>query len=460
MSEVNCRLLVIGGGPAGYVCAIRAGQLGVDTVLVEEGIPGGTCLTVGCIPSKAMIHVAEEFHRVTSLSKSSFAGIAATGASFDMAQAVAWKDGVVSQLTGGVEALLRKAKVRVIRGTAVLRDGKTAVITTQDGEQVVRTQSLVLATGSAPVELKAFPFGGDILSSTTALSLTELPEALAVVGGGYIGLELGMAFAKLGTRVTVVEGGPRILPAWDEALTAPVAANLKKIGVRVLTDAAAKTYADSKLVATVDGQDQDVDANKVLVTVGRRPRSDSAGIARLDLVMDGAFIRIDDQCRTSMREVYAIGDVTGDPMLAHRAMAQGEMVAEIVAGHAKHWDHRAIPAVCFTDPEVVSVGLLPDQAAALGTSKVAVFPFAANGKALSEDRPEGFIRIVADGEGRKILGIQAVGAHAAEFAGEFALAIEMEATLADIAATIHAHPTKGEVFHEAVLRTLGRALHL
>ena len=460
MQETTCRLLIIGGGPAGYVCAIRAGQLGIDTVLIEEGRLGGTCLTVGCIPSKALIHVAGEFHRIDSLSRTPVAGVRGLGASFDMAQAVSWKDGIVNQLTGGVEALLRKAKVRVIRGRADLRDGKTAMVHGDTGTQMIRAEVLVLATGSEPVELPMLPFGGAILSSSDALALTDLPKSLAVVGGGYIGLELGTAFAKLGAAVTVIEAGDRILPAWDADLTAPVAQSLKQLDVQVVTQARAEGFRDGVLSVRQNDQTLPITADRVLVTAGRRPRSQAAGIAGLNLDMDGPFLRIDECCRTSMQGVFAIGDITGEPMLAHRAMAQGEMVAELVAGRARKWDHRAIPAVCFTDPEIVSVGLLPEAAAARGPAKVAEFPFAANGKALSDHRGDGFVRIVSDAAGREILGIQAVGAGVAELASGFALAVEMGATLADIAATIHAHPTRGEAFHEAALRALGHALHI
>lgn len=457
MRETTCRLLIIGGGPGGYVCAIRAGQSGIDTVLVEEAAPGGTCLTVGCIPSKALIHAAADYHRIVRLSQAPAAGVHSLGARFDMAEAVAWKDSIVGQLTQGVESLLRKAGVRVIRGRAELRDGKTAHVTGANGVESIRCETLVLATGSEPVPLPGLPFGGAILSSTGALSLQDLPASLAVVGGGYIGMELGMAFARLGSRVTVVEAGPRILPVWDADLTAPVTQAFQRLGGMVLTGARATGHADGRLSVTLATGDAQVEAEKVLVTVGRRPRSTGAGIAGLDLAMDGPFLKIDADCRTSMAGVYAIGDVTGEPMLAHRAMAQGEMVAGRIAGHRPAWDHRALPAVCFTDPEIVSVGLLPDAAPG---AKVAVFPFAANGKALTEGRTEGFLRIVSDAAGREILGIQAVGAGVAELAGEFALAIEMGATLADIAATIQAHPTRGEVFHESALRSLGRALHL
>lgn len=451
MREISCKLLVIGAGPGGYVCAIRAGQLGIDTVIIDPAPPGGTCLNVGCIPSKALIHAAEDFHRLQSLTP----GISATGA-VDLRGVMEWKDGIVTRLTGGVQGLLRKAGARLIAGTATLRDGKTAVVETPEGEVLVRAETVVLATGSEPVALRTLPFGGKVISSTEALALTEIPARLAVIGGGYIGLELGTAFAKLGAQVTVIEAAPRILPQYDADLTKPVLAHLSALGVRVLTGARAGGLSPGgALRIATDDWAEEIEADRILVTAGRRPRSAAAGIPELDLDMDGDFVKVDDRCRTSMKGVYAIGDVTGEPMLAHRAMAQGEMVAEIIAGQPRIWDKRAIPAVCFTDPEIVSVGAGPGEGMITG-----VFPFAANGKAMTEAREDGFIRVVAHPDSHEVLGIQAVGAGVAELAAGFALAVEMGARLEDITGTIHAHPTRGEALHEACLRALGHALHI
>jgi len=462
MREIQCRLLVIGAGPGGYVCAIRAGQLGVDTVIVDAEPPGGTCLNVGCIPSKALIHAAEEFHRIAALSSTAAMGISAGPPTLDLAATMAWKDGIVSRLTGGVATLLRKAKVRLVAGTATIRDGKTVEVATPEGPVRIRAEVLVIATGSEPIEIPSLPFGGKVISSTGALALTEVPERLAVVGGGYIGLELGIAFAKLGASVTVVEAGPRILPQYDAELTGPVAQRLTRLGIRVLTGARAGGLSDSGAlrVAGSDGAEE-IAADKVLVTVGRRPRATGAGIDGLRLAMAGPFLKIDERCRTSMTGVLAIGDVTGEPMLAHRAMAQGEMVAELVAGQPRAWDKRAIPAVCFTDPEIVSVGLSPDELRSQGHEPlIGLFPFAANGRAMTADDETGFIRVTARPDTHEVLGIQAVGAGVAELAGGFALALEMGARLEDIAGTIHAHPTRGEALHEACLRALGHALHI
>ena len=462
MREMTCKLLVIGAGPGGYVCAIRAGQLGIDTVVVDPAPPGGTCLNVGCIPSKALIHAADEFHRIRALSSQAAMGISARGADLDIAATVAWKDGIVTRLTGGVSGLLRKAKVRLVTGEARLRDGKTAVVDTPEGPVMIHAEALVIATGSAPVELPTLPFGGKVISSTDALSLDRLPASLAVVGGGYIGLELGIAFAKFGTKVTVIEAAPRILPQYDAELTRPVSARLSALGVTVLNRARAGGLGeDGALRVAFDDAAEDIAADRILVTVGRLPRSDAAGIPGLRLEMEGRFIRIDDRCRTSMRGVYAIGDVTGEPMLAHRAMAQGEMVAEIIAGRNRAWDKRAIPAVCFTDPEIVSVGLSPDEAALLGHETLTgTFPFAANGRAMTALDEDGFIRVTARKDTHEVLGIQAVGAGISELAAGFALAVEMGCRIEDITGTIHAHPTRAEALHEACLRALGHALHI
>jgi len=465
MKEIICRLLVIGAGPGGYVCAIRAGQLGVDTVIVEAGKPGGTCLNVGCIPSKAMIHAAEEYEKALRFAAGdSPLGISVASPKLDLAKTVGWKDGVVGRLNSGVAGLLKKAKVKYVQGWARFKDGKTVEVETETGSQVIRAEAIVIATGSAPVELPFLPFGGNVISSTRALDLTKVPERLAVVGGGYIGLELSTAFAKMGSKVTIVEALPRLLATYDADLVKPVVKRLGELGVTVMTGAKAKglsTKGDALLIEDSSGKEVKVAADKVLVTVGRKPMTEGSGLEEIDLEMAGRFLRIDDLCRTSMRGVYAIGDVTGEPMLAHRAMAQGEMVAEIVAGHKRSWDKRVIPAICFTDPEVVSAGLTPDEAKAVTKDiKIGQFPFQANGRAMTKLGEDGFVRVVARADNHLVLGIQAVGQGVSELAAAFGLAIEMGARLEDIAGTIHAHPTQGEAFQEAALKALGLALHI
>ena len=462
MSDITRKFLVIGAGPGGYVAAIRAGQLGLDTVIVDADALGGTCLNVGCIPSKALIHAADEYEKAQHFAGKNALGISGGTPAIDLKQTVAWKDGIVGQLTGGVGGLLKKAKVRVVSGRASFVDGKTVDVAGADGTTRIHAEATCIATGSVPVELPHMPFGGDILSSTGALALETVPDSLAVIGAGYIGLELGMAYAKLGAKVTIVEAQDRILPLYDRELTKPVAARLKALGIDVRLNAKAAGHTDGRLdIDTEDGKMDSLAAEKVLVTVGRRPVTEGWGRDNLFLDMDGPFIRIDDRCQTAMTGLYAIGDVTGEPMLAHRAMAQGEMVAEIVAGENRRWDKRAIPAICFTDPEIVSAGLSPDEAEAAGHDIVtAQFPLAANGRSLSMERTDGFVRVTARKDNHLILGLQAVGKGCAELAATFGLAIEMGARVEDIAGTIHAHPTQGEALQEAALRTLGHALHI
>lgn len=457
MNKISCKLLVIGAGPGGYVCAIRAGQLGIDTVVVDSQKPGGTCLNVGCIPSKALIHAADEFYKLNSSSSHATLGISAGAAAIDLSETIAWKDGIVSRLNTGVAGLFRKSKAKLIEGTAQIQDGKTVTV---DGHTQITAEHIVIATGSAPVELPFLPFDDSVLSSTGALTLQEVPKTLAVIGGGYIGLELGIAYQKLGSQVTIVEAAQQILPVYDADLVKPVSQRLEQLGVRVLTNAKAKgRNAEGGLVVEANGQEETVVADKILVTVGRRPRVDGFNLESLSLTMDGKFIKVDDKCRTSMRGMFAIGDVTGEPMLAHRAMAQGEIVAEIIAGHKREWDKRCIPAVCFTDPEVVSVGLLPSETTGIETVS-GVFPFQANGRAMTTEREDGFVRIIARKDNHVILGIQAVGAGISELSATFALAIESGLRLEDVAGTIHAHPTQSEAFQEAALRSLGQALHI
>ncbi|HME26989.1 MAG TPA: dihydrolipoyl dehydrogenase [Acetobacteraceae bacterium] len=460
MQGITCKLLVIGAGPGGYVCAIRAGQLGIDTVVVEARKPGGTCLNIGCIPSKALIHAAEEFAKVARFAADdSPLGISVAKPKLELSKTMNWKEGIVGRLSSGVSGLLKKAGVKVVEGWARFRDGKTIEVATETGPQVIQAEHVVIATGSDAIELPVLPFGGPVISSTEALSLAEVPPRLVVVGAGYIGLELGTAFAKMGAGVTIIEAQHRVLPQYDAELTRPIAARLREIGVTVHTGAQAKGLSpdgDALMIGTSDGQTMALPADKVLITVGRKPATKGWGLDAIDLDMDGPFIRIDNQCRTSMRGVYAIGDVTGEPMLAHRASAQGEMVAEIISGARRAWDKVCIPAVCFTDPEIVSAGLTPEGAKAAGFEiKTGLCPFRANGRALTLEDEAGFIRLVARADNHLLLGVQGVGVDIAELSATFSVALEMGARLEDIAVTIHAHPTLSEALQEAAFRALG-----
>ena len=329
---------------------------------------------------------------------------------------------------------------------------------------LIKPENVILASGSKAVELPHIKFGGPVISSTEALTLDELPKSLVVIGAGYIGLELGIAFRKFGCEVTVVEAQDRILPLYDDALTSPVRRWLEKHGVTLHLNAKAQAFDVGALkVETADGETLNLPADRVLVTVGRKPNTEGWGLDAMGVAMDGRFVKVDDQCRTSMNGVYAIGDLVGEPMLAHKASAQGEMVAEIIAGKTRRFDPVTIAAVCFTEPEIVSAGLLPNDPGADGPDILtAIFPFQANGRALSMEAGDdgGFVRILARKDDHRVLGIQAVGAHVSEMSGEFATALEMGATLEDVAGTIHVHPTLTEGFHEAAQRALGHAIHI
>lgn len=469
MNTQTTTLLIIGGGPGGYVAAIRAAQLGIQTTLVEGAELGGTCLNIGCIPSKAMIHAADEFAKACEFAGESPIGIHVQAPRVEIAQTVRWKDGIVGKLTGGVGALLKKNKVTVIKGWAKIVDGKTVEVQ-QQGEGAaaaplkISCRHLLLAPGSLPVSLPNMPFGGRVISSTEALSPAVLPQRLVVVGAGYIGLELGTVYRKLGVDVSIVESVDRVLPAYDTELTKPVHASLQKMGIKLhlgCTVQGLNASGDAVRVRDTQGKDIELPADQVLVAVGRRPRTEGWGLESLMLDMAGRAVKIDDQCRTSMHDVWAIGDLTGEPMLAHRAMAQGEMVAEIIAGKRRHFMPAAMPAVCFTDPEVVVVGQSPDEAQQAGLDCIhALFPFAANGRSMTIESTDGFVRVVARRDNHLIVGWQAVGRNVSELSTAFGQSIEMGATLEDVAGTIHAHPTLGEAVQEAALRALGHALHI
>jgi len=469
MKTRKCKVLVVGGGPGGYPAAIRAAQLGLDTVIVEGDRLGGTCLIRGCIPSKAMIHAATEFAHVRDYAENRTMGISVSDPEIDMEALVGWKSKIVDRLSGGVAMLLNKAGVESVAGWARFENAKTCVVE-RDGEEDLKitAEHVILANGSAETELPFLPFDGDrVISSTHALDLKEIPKHLVVIGAGYIGLELGIAYAKLGSKVTFVEAMDRILPLFDEEMTKPVLQWLKKhdVDVRLGCKAKGLTEKDGKThlaFETADGGTDSVRASKVLVAVGRKPRTEGWGLENMGVDMDGAFVKVDAQCRTAMRNVWAIGDLVGEPLLAHKATAQGEMAAEIIAGHRRVHDPVAIAAVCFTEPEVIGAGLTPEDAEAAGEEIViGRFPMSASGRALAVNTADaGFVRITARKSDHVILGIHAVGSHIAELSGEFALALEMGARLEDIAGAIHVHPTLTETFAESALAALGHPIHV
>ncbi len=474
METKKCKVLVIGAGPGGYVAAIRAGQLGLSTIIVEGEKVGGTCLIRGCIPSKALIHAAHKFHSLAKhASNDGHMGISIPGpAELNMANLVNWKENIVTRLNKGVQHLLKNAGAELIIGWAEFQDAKTVKIGEGKDAIIVQADHVILANGSVPIELPFMPYDEHVISSREALSLETLPKHVAIVGGGYIGLELGITFRMLGSEVTVVEAMDSVLPIFDKELRRPLEISIKKQKITTHLGVFAKGTEATKdgriQLNFIDKNEKDekkmqnVVVDKVLVTVGRKPNSASLSPTGVALDERG-FVKVNDRCETNMKGVYAIGDVCDSgEMLAHVASFQGEMVAEIIAGKKRAYDPVAVPAIVFTEPEIVSVGLSPEEAEAAGHPVIiGKFPLGANGRALTQEaeKSAGFIRICAREDDHRILGIQGVGTHISELVGEWTLALEMGALLEDIAGTIHAHPTMTEMTHEGVLATLGHAIH-
>ena len=469
MSEVKVDAVVIGAGPGGYPCGIRLGQLKVKTLVIEREYWGGVCLNVGCIPSKAVIHAAKTFDKMSHADE---LGITVSKPTIDMKKLQAWKGGVVSKLTGGVKTLLKGNKSEILEGKARLAKGAPAglhkvIVDGPGGQTTVLAKSVVIATGSRPFEIPGFAVDQQrVIDSTGALALDHVPKRLVVIGGGYIGLELGMVYAKFGSKVTVVEALPSILASMDPDCVAVVARKLKKMGVEVLTGAKAKSWEDKgdRAVLTVekDGKAMTIDADKILLSIGRRPNTEHLGLEEVGVKLDGrGYIVADDQCKTNVANIYAIGDVIGGMMLAHKATKEGEVVAEIIAGHRAAVDVRTIPAVVFTDPEIASAGLTEDEAKQKGHQvKVGKFPFAALGRALSVNDTEGFAKVICDAKTEEILGVHIVGNGASDLISEAALAIEMGAVVQDLNLTVHPHPTLSEAVREAAAAAIGEAVHI
>ena len=435
------QVIVIGGGPGGYAAAARAAALGKDVVLIEQGALGGVCLNVGCIPSKALITVGHDLQRA----KRRF-GASANALALDWPGVQAWKDSVVAQLVGGVRQTL--SKVRIVQGTGRLLDGNRIAVETPDHAEHFTFEHCILATGSRPVVLENFPIDGTrIVDSTGALALAQVPQFLAVIGGGYIGMELGMAYATLGSRVTVVEAADAVLAGFDAELVKPVVARCAELGITIVTGAAAKALDGDDLVLA-DGTRHRADV--VLVAVGRRPNTDDLQLedAGLRTRADG-LLDIDDQCRTANRSVFAIGDITPGPALAHKATAQAIVAAEAICGLPSGFD-QVVPLVAFTDPELAAVGLTEAEAKAAGHSVVVGRSrFAHSGRALTLEEPAGLVKVVADAASGIVLGVHIAGAGASDLISEAALAVETAARVEDIAATIHPHPTLAESIGEA-----------
>jgi dihydrolipoamide dehydrogenase len=466
METLQTEALVIGSGPGGYVCGIRLGQLGKKTIVVEKGDVGGVCLNVGCIPSKALITASKLYEKAKHGGETM--GIFASDVRVDVARLQAWKGEVVGKLTGGVKQLLKAAGAQVVIGSATLVAPNRVEVKRPDGETLaIEAQHIVLATGSRPIELPGFAVDQKhVLDSTGGLDLDHIPPRLVVIGGGYIGLELGTLYAKLGSKVTVVEGTAQLLPGTDPDLVQVVQRKLKKKGVEIHLETFAQSWQEKDgalevRVKSKAGAETTLAADKILLTVGRRPNSENLGLERVGVRVERGFVVVDRQQRTSVRSIFAIGDLCGQPMLAHKASREAEVVAEVIAGHKAEMDAVTIPAVIFTDPEIAYAGLQQPEAEQKGRKlKVGKYNLGAHGRALAMAEAEGFVKVIADAANDEVLGVSIVGPEASDLISEAALGLEMGAFLPDLALTVHPHPTMGEAVMEAAKAALGESPHV
>ena len=453
-------IAVIGSGPGGYVAALRAAQLGKTVCLIERQALGGVCLNRGCIPTKALAHSAEVFAQAKEGGK---VGVQVGSLSLDFAKMMAAKDAAVKKLTGGVGFLLKRAKVEVLMGEGRLVGRRTIAVTlSEGGERTVEADKIIIATGSEPARPKWLSFESDrVMTSDEALGLTELPASVLILGGGYIGCEFASIFAQLGSRVTVVEMLDGLLPLLDPDIRSEVAKALKRrrVKIHVGTQLESLEASDDGVRATLKGGGT-VEAERALICVGRRLLSDGLGLDAVGIRVEQGAIQIDERCETSVAGIYAIGDVTGKVLLAHVASAQGMVAAENAAGQESTIDYRCVPVAAFTSPEVGTVGLTEEEAAKAGLKvRAAKFPLQALGRAVSMGQAVGFAKVVADAETGQVLGVHVVGPRASDVVAEGALAVALEATVRELARTIHAHPTFPEALMEAARSWLGEDIH-
>lgn len=459
-------VFVIGGGPAGYHAAIRAAQLGLKAGLAElRPTLGGTCLNVGCIPSKAMLESSEHFH----MAKSGLAthGVEVSGLQLNLSRMLQRKDEVVSQTTKGIAGLFKKHKIEVIHGKASLKGSGQAVVHTEDGEVTVSASHIVLATGSTPVDIPAFPIDEKrIVSSTGALSLTEVPKHLVVIGGGVIGLEMGSVWKRLGAKVTVIEAVDRICAFLDGSLSREFMKVLKKQGLEFMLSTKVKAVEKQETGLTVrllqGEQESSLECDYVLVSVGRRPYADGLGLKEAGVKLnERGFVEVDSHFRTNLPGVYAVGDLVPGPMLAHKAMEDAVCCVERIAGVAGHVDYSLVPWVIYTHPEVAGVGLTEEEAKSRGLDiRTGQFPFMASGRARAAGDVDGFVKIIADAKTDRVLGAHMLGAKVSEMIGEMVMAIQYHASSEDVARTVHAHPTLSEAIKEAALGVSNQMIHL
>lgn len=457
-------VVVIGAGPGGYVAAIRLAQLGKKVAVVEKEALGGVCLNWGCIPSKALIYAGSLYEKIQQAGDM---GILVDNVRLDMQRLQQWKGDVVGKLTGGIGQLFKAHGIEVIKGTARFSGSHSLEVTGDSGKQTVEAKNFIIATGSSPIELPGMPFDGDtIIESREGLDWTEVPKTMAVIGGGVIGLEMGTLYAKLGAQVTIIELAKDILPGVDAEVVQLLRRTLKKRKIEVLTESKAGKASVKGQTVHLDVETpkgpRKLEVDKLLVCVGRRPNSQGLDLDKAGVELDEkGFIRVNAQLRTSASHIFAIGDVAQAPLLAHKASKEGLVAAAVIAGENEVMDVRAMPAAIFSDPEIATVGLTEAQAIEQGYQvKVGKFPFAASGRALSMDEPDGMVKMITDAESDRVLGVHMIGADVSELIAEAALAIEMGATAEDIALTVHTHPTLPETMMEAAEAVHGKAIHI
>ncbi|MFD2925367.1 dihydrolipoyl dehydrogenase [Halobacillus naozhouensis] len=455
--------LVVGAGPGGYVAAIRAAQTGQKVTIVDKGNLGGVCLNVGCVPSKALIQAS---HRFDHAKGADDMGIQSENTTVDFSKVQEWKGGVVDKLTGGVEGLLKGNKVDIVKGEVYFVDKNTVRVMDEKNSQTYTFNNCIIATGSRPIELPSFKFSDRVLDSTGALALQEVPKKLVVIGGGYIGTELGTAYANFDTEVTILEGTKDILGGFEKQMSTLVKRRLKKKGVDVVTNAMAQGVEETKDGVTVKyevkGEEKSIEADYVLVTVGRRPNTDEIGLEELGIEMsDKGIIQTDKQSRTNIDNIYAIGDIVEGLPLAHKASYEGKIAAEAISGEKSEIDYLGIPEVVFSEPELASVGYREQEAKDAGYDvQASKFPFAANGRALSLNDSDGFLKLITRKDDGLVIGAQIAGPNASDMIAELGLAIESGMTAEDLALTIHAHPTLGEITMEAAEVAMGQPIHI
>lgn len=456
--------IVIGAGPGGYVAAIRAAEMGQKVAIIEREYIGGVCLNVGCIPSKALI--AAGHHYRESLDSTLF-GVSSKEVTLDFEKTQEWKQKeVVNKLTGGVGFLLKKHQVEILEGEAFFVDDHTLRVIHPDSAQTYSFNNAIIATGSRPIEIPGFKFGGRVLDSTGGLGLKEVPKKFVIIGGGVIGAELGGAYANLGADVTILEGTSSILPTFEKDMVGLVLNEFKQKGMTIVTSAMAKEAVDNGDSVTVryevDGKEQSITADYVMVTVGRRPNTDDLGLEQAGVeVGERGLIHVDEQGRTNIPSIYAIGDIVPGAALAHKASYEAKIAAEAISGKKVAVDYKAMPSVAFTDPELATVGMTITEAKEAGLEATAYkFPFSGNGRALSLGQPEGFIRLVTTNEEKTIIGAQIGGVGASDMISELTLAVESGMNAEDIALTIHPHPSLGEITMDVSELALGLPIHI